>query len=142
MAFIAKSGIDLEPQCLHHGDILRFGGGKRQADKYERFVYRVDATAFPPLSRQASLQPSPTPPNRSSSSPAPLFRGNSDALAPDSQPTHPAEPTHPTGSSAEPPAGPAAPTPAGPPAGPPAAGPPAGPPIWSWQSDKASGVWS
>ena len=33
VAFIAKSGIDLEPQCLHHGDILRFGGGKRQADK-------------------------------------------------------------------------------------------------------------
>ena len=100
---------------------------KRQADKYERFVYRVDATAFPPLSRQASLQPSPTPPNRSSSSPAPLSRGNSDVLAPDSRPPHPTEP--PT----EPPAGP----PACPPAG-----PPAGPPIWSWQSDKASGVWS
>ncbi len=33
VAFIAKSGIELEPQCLHHGDILRFGGGKRQADK-------------------------------------------------------------------------------------------------------------
>ena len=33
MAFIAKSGVELEPQCLHHGDILRFGGGKRQADK-------------------------------------------------------------------------------------------------------------
>jgi hypothetical protein len=36
VAFIAKSGVELEPQCLHHGDILRFGGGKRQAEKLTR----------------------------------------------------------------------------------------------------------
>ena len=29
----AKSGSYLEPLYLHHGDLLRFGGGKRQADK-------------------------------------------------------------------------------------------------------------
>ena len=115
MAFIAKSAVELEPLYLHHGDLLRFGGGKRQADKYEMFVYRVDATAFPQLSRQASHQPSPTPPNRSSSSPAPISRANSEVLAPDSRPT----------------------VPAGPPAG-----PPVGPPMWRWQSDKASDVWS
>ena len=115
MAFIAKSAVELEPLYLHHGDLLRFGGGKRQADKYEMFVYRVDATSFPQLSRQASHQPSPTPPNRSSSSPAPISRANSEVLAPDSRPT----------------------VPAGPPAG-----PPVGPPMWRWQSDKASDVWS
>ena len=119
VAFIAKSNVEFEPLRLHHGDLLRFGGGKRQADRYEMFVYRVDATAFPQLSRQASLQPSPTPPNRSSSSPAPISRGSSEVLAPDSRPT----------------------APAGPPVGPPA-GPPAGPPMWRWQSDKASDVWS
>ena len=112
MAFIAKRGVELEPLSLHHGDILRFGGGKRQADKYEMFIYRVDAASFPQLSRQASLQPSPAPSSRSSSSPAPaVSRSNSGVVAPDSRPAA-------------------------------AAVPPVGPPMWRWQSDKAQDVWS
>ena len=124
MAFIAKSGVELEPISLYHGDLLRFGGGKRQADKYERFIYRVDATGFPQLSRQASsppaslsrqlsLQPSPVPLSHSPSSPAPaaVSRANSGVVAPDSRPAV-------------------------------AAVPPAGPPSWRWQSDKAHDVWS
>ena len=55
MAFIAKSGVELEPQCLHHGDILRFGGGKRQADKLTR---TRTLTRTPPPTR---TQPQPQP---------------------------------------------------------------------------------
>ena len=119
--FIAKNG-EPEPVALHHGDVLRFGGGKKAAQRYEKFIFRVDAPGFPALSRQASLQPSPTPhagppPARCDSAEDAAGSSSGSAAAPESAPASASD-----AETAAAVAGPSAP-----------AAPPAEP-VWKWNS--------
>lgn len=44
---------------LYHGDLVRFGGGKKESERYDRFIYRVVAPTYP---RPAPAVEPPPPP--------------------------------------------------------------------------------